>query len=657
MAIREKILGPKHTHTAASMNNLALLYQSMGDYARAERLFNRALAIKEKAVGPEHPATAISLVSLARLYQGMGDYARAEPLYIRTVAIFEKALGPNHPHTAISLNNLGMFYYSLRDYARAEPLYKRALAINEKALGADNLEAALNLNNLAELYKSMGDYARAEPLCKRALAIYEKTLGPEHPHTAMSMSNLAALYTLMGDYTRAERMFKKALAIYEKTFGMEHERTANTLNNLATVYSNRGDYARSEQMYERTLAILERTLGPQHPRVAISLNNLALVKAARGDNIQAHILFIKAQKISAKVIEQIMGFTSEDQKLKFLSTEKWNFESALSLVASRLAKDKKRVREILDIWLGRKGAVLEAQRRFQEALVYSNKSEAARAFQEMAKIRADLSKLMFGGPGKEGAKAYREKLASLEAREKTLEAKVSRLSQAFARTKKVKRADTGQVARVLPRGSVLVDFAKIRLLDFKAKGQRTRWGPDRYLAFVLHAGQGNRVSLLDLGQASPIDGAVTELKEAMTELKIQKTMAVCEKLYKMVFAGLEEELGSARDIFISPDGNLNLIPFEVLRRPDGRYLIEEYSFNYLASGRDMVGYGMFRTRPGPPLILGDPDFDATEPGTTRAASFTRSTDMRGLYFDRLTGTRDEVEVYWFSVNWTNPIFV
>jgi len=42
---------------AKSINNLALLPDETGDYARAEQLYRRALAIDEKALGPDHPMT------------------------------------------------------------------------------------------------------------------------------------------------------------------------------------------------------------------------------------------------------------------------------------------------------------------------------------------------------------------------------------------------------------------------------------------------------------------------------------------------------------------------------------------------------------------------------------------------------------------------
>ena len=124
-----------------------------------------------------------------------GAYAKAEPLYQRALAIHEKALGPDHPDTATALNNLAELYRATGAYAQAEPLYQRALAIREKALGPEHPDTATALNNLAELYHATGAYAKAEPLYQRALAIHEKALGPDHPDTATvaQQSRLAVL--------------------------------------------------------------------------------------------------------------------------------------------------------------------------------------------------------------------------------------------------------------------------------------------------------------------------------------------------------------------------------------------------------------------------------------------------------------------------------
>jgi tetratricopeptide (TPR) repeat protein len=135
LQIRKKALGPEHPDTASSLNNLANLCRQMGDYARAEPLFEQALQIRKKALGPEHSDTAQSINNLAALYYQMGAYEKAEPLYHQALQIRKKALGPEHPDTASSLNNLASLYREMGDYSRAEPLYRQALDIEQKALG------------------------------------------------------------------------------------------------------------------------------------------------------------------------------------------------------------------------------------------------------------------------------------------------------------------------------------------------------------------------------------------------------------------------------------------------------------------------------------------------------------------------------------------
>ena len=199
-AIELKIetLGKEHPSYATSLNNLAMLYKSMGDYARAEPLYVEAKKICEKTLGKEHPSYAASLNNLAVLHASVGDYARAEPLHVEAKTIREKTIGIEHPDYAASLNDLAMLHASMGDYARAEPLFAEAKTIKEKSLGTEHPSFATSLNNLAMLYKSMGDYARAEPLLVEAKTIREKTLGKEHPDYAQSLNNLAMLHESMG---------------------------------------------------------------------------------------------------------------------------------------------------------------------------------------------------------------------------------------------------------------------------------------------------------------------------------------------------------------------------------------------------------------------------------------------------------------------------
>ncbi len=74
----------------ASLNNLALLYDTQGQYAQAEPLYLRALAILEKALGPEHPNVATSLENYADLLRKTDRNAEAEELEDRARVIRTK---------------------------------------------------------------------------------------------------------------------------------------------------------------------------------------------------------------------------------------------------------------------------------------------------------------------------------------------------------------------------------------------------------------------------------------------------------------------------------------------------------------------------------------------------------------------------------------
>ena len=69
LAGTEKALGPDHTSTLYTVNNLGVLYRNQGKLAEAEEMHQRALAGKEKALGPDHTSTLDTVNNLGNLYQ------------------------------------------------------------------------------------------------------------------------------------------------------------------------------------------------------------------------------------------------------------------------------------------------------------------------------------------------------------------------------------------------------------------------------------------------------------------------------------------------------------------------------------------------------------------------------------------------------------
>ncbi|WP_437841990.1 tetratricopeptide repeat protein [Sorangium sp. So ce1153] len=639
LAIREKALGPEHPDVAESLDNLAGLLDEKGDYAAAEPLYRRALAILEKALGPEHPDVATSLNSLAVLLWAKGDYTAAEPLFRRALAIREKALGPEHPDVAESLDNLAGLLWTKGDYAAAEPLYRRALAIREKALGPEHPDVATSLNSLAALLYAKGDYTAAEPLYRRALAIREKALGPEHPDVATSLNNLAALLYEEGDYAAAEPLYRRALAIREKALGPEHPDVAESLNNLAALLYEEGDYAAAEPLYRRALAIREKALGPEHPDVAESLNNLADLHWASGAPTRALPLMQRATEIRERVLTSVLAGSSERQKHAFVRTVEDETDATVSLHVRALPDRADAARLALTVLLQRKGRVLDAMTDMLAQLRARGRPEDQAKLAELTRLASELATRTLRGPAPgEDVSHHSDALTKLRVDTEVLEQDLAARYKALAAERRAVTLEAVQAA--LRPGAALVEIALFQSFDTRAKPGR--WdGDPHYVAYVLHRTGDPR--WVELGPTAPIDALVDRARAALSAAD-PRYVEVARKLDEKLMQPVRQLLGKAREVYLSPDGELNLLPFAALVDERGQFLLARYRFTYLTSGRDLLRLEGTQTESprSSPLVIGDPAYD-DEGGAAPAGetSGRRSDAMGAMKFGPLRWTEPE----------------
>ncbi len=168
----------------------------------ALRIATRARSVARQTLPYEHPLHALTLHDLGFMYQGIGDYARAEPLFQEALEIRKRVLGAEHPDYVTNLNNLALLYYHKGDYVQAEALYHEVLEIGRHTFGSEHPHYAASLNNLAGLYQTTGQYSRAEPLFQEALEIRKRVLGVLNLDYANSLHCLGGFYQAMGSYAR-----------------------------------------------------------------------------------------------------------------------------------------------------------------------------------------------------------------------------------------------------------------------------------------------------------------------------------------------------------------------------------------------------------------------------------------------------------------------
>jgi tetratricopeptide (TPR) repeat protein len=96
---------------------------ALAAYAEARQLCERALAIRERVLGPEHPDTAASVSLLGGVLWAQVDYAGARPLVERALAIRERGLGPDDPRTAANINNLALLLHEQGELTSARKFF------------------------------------------------------------------------------------------------------------------------------------------------------------------------------------------------------------------------------------------------------------------------------------------------------------------------------------------------------------------------------------------------------------------------------------------------------------------------------------------------------------------------------------------------------
>ncbi|HMG74238.1 MAG TPA: CHAT domain-containing tetratricopeptide repeat protein [Pyrinomonadaceae bacterium] len=658
LSIREKALGPENPDVATTLNNLAGLYDSKGEYARAEPLYRRSLAIREKSLGPEHPKVANSLHNLATLYVNMGNYVSAEPLLVRALTIIDKTLGAMHPDMAETLTALAGVYRAKGDDARFEFLTTQALAIREKTFGSEHPSVATALSNLAVLYQERRDLERAQPLYERALAIQEKAFGPDHPEVASTLNNLATLYRSRGDNKRAEELIQRALAIREKRLGANHPDVALTLNNLAAIQKVKGQYEQAETSYLRSLAICDKALSPEHPDVAEILNNLAILYQARGDYGRALVSLKRAIEIEEKNISLNLSAGSGERKQTYLNQFYGTLLRAISLQTHELPQNDDARRLALTVILPRKGRAFDSMSHQLASLRDRADPDGQKLLDQLAATLSGLANLQVSSyNGKLTPAARREAISTLEATQEGLEDAISRHSAEFRAVSKPVTLDA--VRQALPPDGALVELLVFQVFDAKAKSDAVAFGPLRYVAYVLHRGD-DAPQFADLGEAAAIEASAAKFRAALQNANTPETQVklLARDLDERVMRPVRKLLGSAKRIFLSPDGALNLVPFDAFVNEDGHYLIENYSFNYLTSGRDLLRLQVAGQSRNAPTIIANPLFDLKSGGVPAAngrrptgllaagesaKANSRVTDFAKLYYPPLAGTADEAK--------------
>jgi CHAT domain-containing protein/Tfp pilus assembly protein PilF len=618
-----------------------------GKYGESRPLLIRALEIREKMSGPDSVGVVQALNLLASNLEEAGDHAGAEPLHLRALKIVERTRGLDHPEVARQLSNLGSHYEKRGIDLKAEEMYQRALGILEKAQLVERHIVAAMLGNLGSIYYARGDYENAEKHYQRARAVWEKLLGPDHFHLEPTYIFLGRVAYDAGDYAKAKAMFERALTLREKALGQEEPGIPRRLNDLAMLYSTTGDYTKAESFYRRALSIYEKG-GMSDPNAQDTLFGLARLHAAQGRESEALKFQTRASEIEERYIGLNLAVGSERERLAFLASLSLRASRNISLHTS-LESDDRAARDLaVTTILRRKGRALDGMADSLAALRRRASSEDQALFEELNNATSRMARLILNRPQNMTLTQHQNEVKILEEQREKLEADISRRSAGFY--EKAEPVTLAAVQTAIPETAALVEFAVYRPFDPKAPDNQKAYGDPHYVAYVIRR-QGD-VQWAKLGEAKKIEDAISALRQAVRTPTRTEVRSLARSLDEKVMQPVRALLGDATQLLVSPDGELNLVPFAALVDEQGRYLVQHYSFTYLTSGRDLLRMQVARENKSQPLVIANPSFGApatellattTKPTASRSRrrSITTGRDLSDVYFAPLGGTAQE----------------
>lgn len=225
--------------------------------------------------------------------------------------------------------------------------------------------------------------------------------------------------------------------------------------------------------------------------------------------------------------------------------------------------------------------------------------------------------------------AWRATLAALEREQDDLWAKIAKHSpQVRALTTSVALSD---VQAHLPAGAALVEYVRYRAV----LGRNAAEHEPRYAAYVVFP---ERFDWVDLGPAAPIDDQIEHFRRTIM-LKADVTSSG-HRLYDSIMRPVVDRIGLTHLIFVAPDGNLDLVPFDALVDEYDNYLAERFNLHLLTSGRDLLRpWSLEPVSDGAVVIVANPT-GANLPGTEHEAELLASvfSETRPLLGDQATET-------------------
>jgi CHAT domain-containing protein/Tfp pilus assembly protein PilF len=313
---------------AQTLSNIGFVYESLGEMQKALEKYNEALPL-QRAVG-DRSGEATTLNNIGVVYWSLGEPQKALEKYNEALPL-QRVVGDRSVE-ATTLNGIGSVYWSLGETQKALEKFNEALPIT-RAVG-DRRGEALTLSNIGVVYRSLGEMQKALEKYNEALPL-SRAVG-DRIGEARTLNNIGVAYRSLGEMQKALEKFNEALPIFQAVGNRSGEAAA--LNSIGRVYLSLEETQKALEKFNEALP-LRRTVGDRIGE-AITLNNLGAVYWSLGEMQNALEKFNEALPITRVLGDRngeataLLGIARVEQKRGNLTQARKAIELAVDLIES-----------------------------------------------------------------------------------------------------------------------------------------------------------------------------------------------------------------------------------------------------------------------------------------------------------------------------------
>ena len=566
----------------------------------------------------------LSITYLIDAYLKSGEYQEIPELLVKGKKLLNKI---NIKESYVSLLYRESLYNSyVGNNNKSESLLEKCLSNISKEDRSDSFYYSSCKNLLIGIYIDQKEF-------KKAKKIIDYWSGE-------GQFNLAYIAFMENKLPKAEKILKR---IYKLQFkDSKFKKPEPYLSGMiGSVLWFQGKNKESKIYHEESLENFKKIYGDKNPILIQPFINLAMVHFNDGEYEKTDFYLRKSLDLQFKFIQKQIPFLPLSKREQFIKRLGISYPAIFS--ASTIHPKGKYL--ALYARLNRHGLLEEIERK--QAKITSLEGSQKILKDKILKITNKISSVtsndqnLFNSLTIEKENLERELYKSLP----KLESKIYSIEE---------------IANEIPNNGVLIEYQKYRPFIFENPEDalnENNWEEPRYQALLLFPN--GEVETIDLGDSSTIENYINKALISSEEY-LPDAQIMWNKVATLVIEPLEKFINDKEILYISPDAELNRIPFSAMANKKNIFLAEQFELRLITTGRELVILNKKnKLEKNKSLVAADPNFDLKTKNIKDEKDFNkpkriynqkRSFDQNSKKWDPLPATKIEGQFIADAIN-------